>query len=255
MSTGMAPTDCAPSTSSGTPVSALIASTGRRWPVIQDTCESATSRVRGPTSASTAASASSAVRPRVAATRTRAPETCSGPSNPKCSSSVVTISSPGSRRSPESTIWQPIVVDAVTATWSGCRAEQLGEEPAHASACLDQAVEVRLAAATPLELERRLRAHGVDRLLRQRPERPGIEVRDVLEDGERRHAEHYFSAVAEVVRLGRAERTSARPASSRASGPRLSSSDTTTLMFRPTFSSRPRAESSGSPRTSARWRS
>ena len=157
------------------------------WPVIHDTCESATSRVRGPTSASTASSASSPVRPRVAATRTRAPETCSGPSRPKCSSSVVTISSPASSRRPESTIWQPVVVDAVTATVLGRRAEQPGEELAHASACLDQVVEVRLAAAASLELEAGLRDHCVDRLLRQRPEGARVEVGDALEDGKRRH--------------------------------------------------------------------
>ncbi len=69
----------------------------------------------------------------------------------------------------------------------GRRAEQPGEELAYASACLDQAVHVRPAAAAALELGRGLRDHCVDRLLRQGPERARIQEGDVLEDGKRRH--------------------------------------------------------------------
>ena len=66
-------------------------------------------------------------------------------------------------------------------------AEQPGQELAHTTAYPDQVVEVRLAAPALFELEARLRDYGVDRLLRQRAERAGVEVSHTLEDGERRH--------------------------------------------------------------------
>ena len=46
-STGIAPTDCAPSTSIGTPVCSRSSCTGRTRPLVQSTCEIASSRVRG----------------------------------------------------------------------------------------------------------------------------------------------------------------------------------------------------------------
>ena len=76
-------------------------STGSRLPVCQETCESASRRVFGADLGEDrlqrrARAGSSRIR----ATRTRAPEACSGPSRPKCSVSVVTTSSSGPRPQP-----------------------------------------------------------------------------------------------------------------------------------------------------------
>ena len=78
---------------------------------------------RAPARARAGASAASP-RPAIAsgsgsATTTRAPLACSGPSRPKCSSDVVTISSSGLRSSPASTMLQPSVVEPVSDTCSG----------------------------------------------------------------------------------------------------------------------------------------
>ena len=104
---------------SGRPVASASSSTGSRLPVCQDTCESAIRRVFGVTWARIASSACSGGRVRTAATRTVAPDAWSGPSSPKCSVSVVTISSSGRSRSPASTMLQPSVVEEVSATFSG----------------------------------------------------------------------------------------------------------------------------------------
>ena len=85
--------------------------TGKIWPVVQRTCETATSRVRDVTAAAISSHSGGT-------TITRAPDTWSGPSKPKCSSLVVTTSSPGSRSSAARTILQPSVVEAVSATCS-----------------------------------------------------------------------------------------------------------------------------------------
>ena len=90
-STGIAPTDCAPSTSTGTPVSCRSSSTGSTRPVVQITWDNASRRVRGVTAARMASGSG-------ATTTIRAPETESAPSMPKCSSVVVTISSSGRDR-------------------------------------------------------------------------------------------------------------------------------------------------------------
>src|SRR5258706_8269303 len=50
-STGMAPTDCAPSTRRGRPVTRLMSASGRTWPLSHNTLESAPSRYDGVTSA------------------------------------------------------------------------------------------------------------------------------------------------------------------------------------------------------------
>src|SRR5688572_10632641 len=198
----MAPADCAPSTSSGSPVSALSASIGRTFPVTHDTCESASSRVFGPTAESRASRASSCDRRHVAATRTRAPDAWSGPSRPKCSSSVVTISSSGSNRSPERTIWQPVVVDAVTAMWS----EVVPRNTASRSRTR-ALVSMRLSkyglplrpcssssAVCALTASMVSRASG--------PNVPALRYATRSRTGKLGTGEHYFSAVAEVVGLG-----------------------------------------------------
>ena len=110
-STGIAPTDCAPSTSTGTPVCSRSSRTGSTRPVVQSTCESASRRVRGVTAARIASGSAST-------TTTRAPLACRGPSRPKCSSRVVTISSSGPSSSPARTMLQPSVVEPVSDTCS-----------------------------------------------------------------------------------------------------------------------------------------
>ena len=77
-STGIAPTDWAPSTSTGRPVVRLSSCTGITWPVVQSTCESASKRVRGVTWDRISSSAFATGRAATSATRTVAPETCSG---------------------------------------------------------------------------------------------------------------------------------------------------------------------------------
>ena len=91
----MAPADCAPSTSTGTPLSRRSSSTGKRLPVIQHTCERAISRVLGVTASSSTGSDSSGASSRTGTTRTCAVDAASAPSSPKCSPSVVTTSSSG----------------------------------------------------------------------------------------------------------------------------------------------------------------
>src|SRR6266849_4879413 len=111
-STGSAPTPCAPSSSTGTSSSASAA--GATEPGTHETCEQATSRVAGPTASATASSGT---------IRTFAPPmscaACSGPSRPGCSSSLVTISSPGPSCRPATAIEIASVADVVRATSAG----------------------------------------------------------------------------------------------------------------------------------------
>ena len=111
-SSGIAPTDCAPSTRTGTPHCSRSSRSGSTAPVVHSTREVAISRVRGVTAAAIRSGSGGT-------TTTRAPDAARGPSSPKCSSVVVTISSPGWRPSPRRTIPQPSVVDVVSATVSG----------------------------------------------------------------------------------------------------------------------------------------
>ena len=66
-STGTAPTDCAPSASTGIPERSRRSRSGSRTPVVQVTSESARSRVRGDTAARIASGSGGT-------TTTRAPE-------------------------------------------------------------------------------------------------------------------------------------------------------------------------------------
>ena len=92
--------------------------TGMTAPVVQRTCDTAITFVRGVTSATIASSACSGDLSITSATRTRAPDAKTGPARPKCSASVVTISSSGVSPSPASAMLQPSVVDDVRATCS-----------------------------------------------------------------------------------------------------------------------------------------
>ncbi len=90
---GSAPTDWAPSASTGTPLCSLISASGSTAPVVQSTDEVAISRVRGVTAARIASGSGGT-------TTTVAADAPIGPSSPKCSSVVVTTSSPGARPKP-----------------------------------------------------------------------------------------------------------------------------------------------------------
>ena len=84
------------------------------------------SRVRGVTAATIASGSGST-------TTTSAPETASAPSRPKCSSVVVTISSPGRRPSPRTAIPHPSVVELVSATCAGSAPTSVAKAPRSSS--------------------------------------------------------------------------------------------------------------------------
>ncbi len=87
---------------------------GARRPLIQLTCEHATSRVAGETaSASCSNGTARTAMPRWARAA------ASGPVKPGCSSSEVRISSPGRRSRPVSTRTMPSLVQVVSAMSSG----------------------------------------------------------------------------------------------------------------------------------------
>ena len=140
----------------------------------------ASRRVRGVTAARIASGSAST-------TTTRAPLACTGPSRPKCSSSVVTISSSGPRPSPASTMLQPSVVEPVSATCSGVDTDERGESCAHVAPQLEHALEVRLADSAALEVGLRAAACTASNgRAGERAERAGVEVRDALEHREQR---------------------------------------------------------------------
>ena len=78
----------------------------------------------------------------------------------------------------------PSVVEPVTATSRGRRAEQPGHPLAQLADALDLVLEPRLAAAPLLELLAQRRLGRLDRGARHRPVRAGVQVGDPLEDRE-----------------------------------------------------------------------
>ena len=143
-------------------------------PVVQSTWESASSRVRGVTAPRIASAVGSTTTH--VARRRRA----SGSSSPGCSSVVVTTSSPGASPRPAATMLQPSVVEEVSATCSELRADE-GREPTAAASLAqrERALEVRHARCGPPPR----RASSSTRIAStvatgERPERPGVEVRD-----------------------------------------------------------------------------
>ena len=141
---GMAPTDWAPSASTGTPLRSRSSASGRTAPVVHSTCEVAISRVRDVTAARIASGSGST-------TTTRAGEAPTGPSSPKCSSVVVTISSSGPRPRPRSTIAQASVVESVRATW----ATSASTRAANAARASSRSASVSSKYALPLRPRRR----------------------------------------------------------------------------------------------------
>ena len=112
MSVGTAPIDWAASSRNGTPV-AVSASVSTTRPLTQETCETATSRVAGPTASAISSNG---------ATRTSTPARLSRPSGasrPGCSSSEVTTWSPARRSRPDRIVLHPSVVEPVSATSDG----------------------------------------------------------------------------------------------------------------------------------------
>ena len=89
--------------------------------MVQETCESATRRVRGPHAAATAPASPSPEPPgsiQRTVTRRRRAMTARGTVSPGCSSAGATISSPGRQSSPQSTTFSPEVVLPVSAILS-----------------------------------------------------------------------------------------------------------------------------------------
>ena len=124
-STGIVPTDWAPSTATSAPAARAARAapaTSRSAPVDHETCDRATRRVRGPASAATAPSRSPSAAS-AGITRSRAPArraiTPSGTVRPGCSIAVVMISSPGRQSMPQAARFMPSVVLALSATPSG----------------------------------------------------------------------------------------------------------------------------------------
>ena len=137
------------------------------------------SRVRGVTAA-TIASGSGAT------TTTSAPETASAPSRPKCSSVVVTISSPGRRPRPRTAIPQPSVVELVSATCAGSAPTSVREGTAELLAQAHRRLEVRQAAAALDEVALDPGRESLGHRSRERAERARVEERDRLEHREER---------------------------------------------------------------------
>ena len=128
--------------------------TGKRFPVVQQTCERASRRVLGVTAASSTSSDSSGGRSR---TRRRAPEPArwrprrAGRSARRRSSRP---RPPGRRPRPARTMLQPFVVEVVSESDSGGAPTTAASLRAHPVAQLERALEVGGAAAPALEVGR-----------------------------------------------------------------------------------------------------
>ena len=116
------------------------------------TCESAISFVRLVSCSETRRGPSSGGKSRRRATRTFAGDASSGPSSPKCSMSVVTISSSPVRPRPASTTLHAFVVELTSATFSGATLEHSGQRLSGALAQGEYLFEVRIPAATLFEV-------------------------------------------------------------------------------------------------------
>ena len=173
-------------------------------------CRSARTRARARSAASSASPrariVSSAARAGASAPRRRArsrSEASSAPSSPKCSVSVVTTSSSGRRRSPDRTMLQPSVVDVVSATFSG-GTQIVAARPARTRSRSASIVSMYgMSAAAALEVGELLGRHRLDRRARERAHRAGVQVRDLVEDGELRAGVlevHSSSSIGGVVR-------------------------------------------------------
>jgi hypothetical protein len=125
---GIAPADWAPSTATRAPrewASSTTFSTGRRAPVAQVTCDSATSRVPGVIARSMAASTASSSPPSPTSATTsstpwRSRTAHRGPRAPGCSSEVVTALSPARQSIAHVATFMPSVVAWVRAIRPGC---------------------------------------------------------------------------------------------------------------------------------------
>ena len=81
---------------------------------------------------------------------------------------------------------QPSVVEPVSETCSGLDTDERGKSRAHVGSQLQEAVEVRLPHSAALEVCLQLLLHRIECRAGERPERAGVEIRDVLEDREER---------------------------------------------------------------------
>ena len=137
------------------------------------------SRVRGVTAATIRSGSGSA-------TTTRAPDACSGPSSPKCSSVVVTTSSLGAELETGEDDVAAVRRRRRQRDVLGADADERGDVRPQLLAHLEEAREPREAAATLADAGLLLRAHRVDRPARERADAPGLEVGVALEHGELR---------------------------------------------------------------------
>ncbi len=173
MSSGIAPIDWAPSTSSVAPTAcaaAAISGSGSTSPVVHSTCEIATMRVAGPIAATTSGAGTARTT-----TPWRWASSSSGPSRPGCSSVVVTTSPPPDQSRPAHTSPMPCVVDDVSAT-SSSGAPSARAAPPRARA---RRANRRSNAAIPIRGPRaasHLGGHGVEGGLRHRAVRAGVQI-------------------------------------------------------------------------------
>ena len=156
---------------------ARASASGRSAPVIQLTCEQATSLVRGPT-----ASARSANGTARTSTPRRARSVVRGPSRPGCSSGAVTTSSPGPSSRPARTRTTPSLVHVVSATSavSAPASPRRRRAGGRAARSASRRTPSRAPRRGPVE-HLQARPHGG---VGQRPTRAGVQVGTVGEDRE-----------------------------------------------------------------------
>ena len=173
-STGIVPTDWAPSTRISSGLRFSSAALARRPEDVREREEP-----RAGVTAATMRSGSGG------ATTTRALEAWSGPMSPKCSSVVVTASSSGPRSSPASTMLHPSVVDAVIATCAGSTPTS-APSSRRSTSCSSTMCSKRRADPFLGEPPLLVGDHRVQRRAGERADAPGLEVREPLEHGELR---------------------------------------------------------------------
>ena len=182
----IAPAVWAPSTSIGRPVASWISSTGSKLPVCQDTCERAISRVLGVTWARMVSSArSERLRPHRGHPhgRLRGVERAQQPE-------VLGVGRDDLVLGPQAQPGQDDVAAVRRGRGQrevlGRHADRRGQTGAHPLPQLEHRVDVRQSAAPQLEVGELLGRHRLDRRAGQRAHRAGVQVRDLVEDGELR---------------------------------------------------------------------
>ena len=169
---------------SAAPSRAFSSAIGSTLPVDHETCESASSRVRGLTSARIASSASRAPAPACARRERGRRKRAAARAGRSARRRWSRPRRPDRARARRGRCCSRLVVEPVSATCSGLDADQRRETP-HA-ACV-AASPMRSQTAGPLrpslEIAAASAAHRLGRRARERPERAGVQVREPLEHG------------------------------------------------------------------------